>query len=135
MKKLLSILLLFFSVIISCQNVTYQSLSSSIPNPEKGFYHYTSTGSSGGYNLLTQSTIAGYRTNENITVIQRQFFLRDFITGTPITSTYLTNMQTDFNRIRLAGSKVIVRFTYTSSSSYTVFQPTKSQILISHYQF
>ena len=129
MKKLLSILLLFFSVIISCQNVTYQSLSSSIPNPEKGFYHYTSTGSSGGYNLLTQSTLNGYRTNENITVIQRQFFLRDFITGTPITSTYLTNMQTDFNRIRATGAKVIVRFTYTSSSSFTVFQPTKAQIL------
>lgn len=129
MKKLLSILLLFFSVIISCQNVTYTPSTLVISNPEKGFYHYTSTGSSGGYNLLTQSTIAGYRTNENITVIQRQFFLRDFITGTPITSTYLTNMQTDFNRIRLAGAKVIVRFTYTSSSSFTVFQPTKTQIL------
>ena len=129
MKKLLSLLSLFFSVIISCQNVTYQTLTSTIPNPEKGFYHYTSTGSSGGYNLLTQSTLNGYRTNENITVIQRQFFLRDFITGTPITSTYLTNMQTDFNRIRAAGAKVIVRFTYTSSSSYTVFQPTKAQIL------
>ncbi len=128
MKKLLSILLLFFSVIISCQNVTYQSLSSSIPNPEKGFYHYTSTGSSGGYNLLTQSTLNGYRTNENITVIQRQFFLRDFITGTPITSTYLTNMQTDFNRIRATGAKVIVRFTYTSNDA-TVYQPTKAQIL------
>lgn len=129
MKKLLSILLLFFSVIISSQNITYTPSSVVISNPEKGFYHYTSTGSSGGYNLLTQSTLTGYRTNENITVIQRQFFLRDFITGTPITSTYLTNMQTDFNRIRLAGAKVIVRFTYTSSSSYTVFQPTKAKIL------
>jgi hypothetical protein len=37
-------------------------------------------------------------------------------------------MQTDFNRIRNAGSKVIVRFTYTSNSS-TVYQPTKAQIL------
>jgi hypothetical protein len=114
---------------ITSQNVTYASTSNIIPNPEKGFYHYTSTGSSGGYNLLNQTTIAGYRTNENITVIQRQFFLRDFITGIPINSTYLTNMQTDFNRIRAAGAKVIVRFTYTSSSSYTVFQPTKAQIL------
>ena len=131
MKKipLLLLILLLFSVIINSQNVTYQTLSSSIPNPERGFYHYTSTGSSGGYNLLTQSTLSGYRTSENITVIQRQFFLRDFITGIPITTTYLTNMQTDFNRIRAAGSKVIVRFTYTSSSSYTVFQPTKAQIL------
>jgi hypothetical protein len=128
MKKLLSLLFLLFSVIISCQNVTYASSNVVTPNPEKGFYRYTSTGSSGGYNLLNQSTISGYRTTENITVIQRQFFLRPFITGTPITSTYLSNMQTDFNRIRNAGAKVIVRFTYTSSSA-TVYQPTKTQIL------
>ncbi len=129
MKKLLSLLLLLITLTLTAQTVTYQPSNTVISNPEKGFYHYTSTGSSGGYNLVTQSTIAGYRTNENITVIQRQFFLRDFITGISITSTYLANMQTDFNRIRNAGAKVIVRFTYTSSSSYTVFQPTKSQIL------
>jgi len=129
MKKVLLILLMFITSISIAQSITYQANPSVISNPEKGFYHYTSTGSSGGYNLLTQSTISGYRTSENITVIQRQFFLRDFITGIPITSTYLANMQTDFNRIRRAGAKVIVRFTYTSSSSYIVFQPTKLQIL------
>jgi hypothetical protein len=37
-------------------------------------------------------------------------------------------MQTDFNRIRNAGAKVIVRFTYTSSSA-TLYQPTKAQII------
>lgn len=130
MKKLLFLLLLFTTITqAQIQTVTYQPNTTVISNPEKGFYHYTSTGSSGGYNLLSQSTLTGYRNNENITVIQRQFFLRDFITGIPITSKYLTNMQTDFNRIRNAGAKVIVRFTYTSSSSYTVFQPTKAQIL------
>lgn len=127
--KLLSLLFLLITLTLTAQTVIYQPSNTVVSNPEKGFYHYTSTGSSGGYNLLNQTTIAGYRTSENITVIQRQFFLRDFITGIPITSTYLTNMQTDFNRIRNAGSKVIVRFTYTSSSSYTVFQPTKAQIL------
>ena len=128
MKKMLSILFLLFVVTLTAQTITYQPSSTVISNPEKGFYHYTSTGSSGGYNLLNQTTIANYRTNENITVIQRQFFLRDFITGIPITSTYLTNMQTDFNRIRNAGAKVIVRFTYTSNSA-TIYQPTKAQIL------
>ncbi len=129
MKKLTSILFLLITLTLTAQTVIYQPSNAVISNPEKGFYHYTSTGSSGGYNLLNQNTITGYRTNENITVIQRQFFLRDFITGVPITSTYLTNMQTDFNRIRNAGTKVIVRFTYTSSNSLTVFQPTKAQIL------
>jgi len=131
--KLLKYFFLLFSVIVYSQTVTYQVSNSVINNPERGFYRYTSTGSGGGYNLLNQSTLSGYRTNENITVIQRQFFLRDFITGIPITSTYLTNMQTDFNRIRNAGAKVIVRFTYSSSSSTPVFQPTKTQIL-SHIQ-
>ena len=125
---MLSILFLLITLTLTAQTVTYQPSNTVISNPEKGFYHYTSTGSSGGYNLLNQSTVAGYRTNENITVIQRQFFLRDFITGIPITSTYLTNMQTDFNIIRNAGAKVIVRFTYTSSSA-TLYQPTKAQIL------
>ena len=128
MKKFLSILFLLTTLVLTSQTVVYQPSNAVISNPEKGFYHYTSTGSSGGYNLINQATITGYRTNENITVIQRQFFLRDFITGIPITSTYLTNMQTDFNRIRSAGAKVLVRFTYTSSTA-TVYQPTKAQIL------
>ena len=129
-SKIFGIILFLITFnVINSQNVTYLPSNLVINNPEIGFYHYTSTGSSGGYNLINQSTVADYRTSENITVVQRQFFLRDFITGIPITSTYLTNMQTDFNRIRAAGAKVIVRFTYTSSSSYTVFQPTKAQIL------
>lgn len=129
MKKILLFLSTLITLTLLSQNVIYQPNNSIIQNPEKGFYRYTSTGSSGGYNLLSQSTLSGYRTNENITVIQRQFFLRDFISGVPISSTYLANMQTDFNRIRAAGVKVIVRFTYSSSSSTTVFQPTKAQIL------
>lgn len=128
-SKIFGIILFLITFnVINSQNVTYLPSNLVINNPEIGFYHYTSTGSSGGYSLLTQSTLTGYRTNENITVIQRQFFLKPFITGTPITSTYLTNMQTDFNTIRASGAKVIVRFTYTSSSA-TVYQPTKNQIL------
>jgi hypothetical protein len=128
-SKIFGIILFLITFnVINSQNVTYLTSNLVINNPEVGFYHYTSTGSSGGYNLINQSTLEGYRTTENITVIQRQFFLRPFITGTPITSTYLANMQTDFNRIRAAGAKVIVRFTYTSSSA-TVYQPTKNQIL------
>jgi hypothetical protein len=125
----------FLSSVQKFSYITYTLDNSVIANPERGFYEYTSTGSSGGYSLLTQSTLAGYRTNENVTVIQRQFFLRDFITGIPITNTYINNMQTDFDRIRGAGIKVIARFTYSSSlltstsSTAGMYQPTKSQIL------
>jgi hypothetical protein len=36
-------------------------------------------GQTGRYDLLSASSITGYRTNENITVVQRQFFLNDFL--------------------------------------------------------
>ncbi len=109
-------------------NAIYTLDDSIISNPERGIYHYTSTGSSGGYNLVSTATLTGYRTSENITVIQRQFFLIDFISGIPISATYLTNMQTDFDRIRISGLKVIARFTYTSNTA-AVYQPTKSEII------
>ncbi len=118
----------FLSSVQKFSYITYSLDDNIISNPERGFYHYESTGSSGGYNLLSTSTLTDYRTSENITVIQRQFFLIDFITGISISGTYLTNMQTDFNRLRSAGLKVIARFTYTSSSA-AVYQPTKAQIL------
>jgi len=108
---------------------TYTLDNSIISNPERGFYEFTDTGENGGYNLLSESTLTDYRTIENITVIQRQFFLKDFITGITISNTYLTNMQTDFNRIRNAGLKVIARFTYSSPVVAGLYQPTKAQIL------
>lgn len=111
----------------SINTTTYTLDDNIINNPERGFYKYTSTGSSGGYNLISSSSLNGY-ISENITTIQRQFFLLDFITGIPITTTYLNNIQTDFDRIRTAGLKVMPRFTYTSNTA-TVYQPTKADIL------
>jgi surface protein len=121
------------NIIDGGQDLTYQTYTlddSIISNPERGFYDLITTGTSGGYNLVDQNTVADYRTDENITVIQRQFFLMPFIDGSPISTLYLANMQTDFDRIRAAGAKVIVRFTYSSLVVSTgVYQPTKAQIL------
>ena len=64
MKKIVSLLFLLIALTLTAQTVTYQPNNTVISNPEKGFYHYTSTGSSGGYSLLNQTTIANYRTNE-----------------------------------------------------------------------
>jgi hypothetical protein len=52
-----------------------------------------------------------------------------------INTNYLTNIQTDFNRIREAGLKVIIRFAYTEECleecvlGNVIQQPTKAQIL------
>lgn len=126
MIKYLILLLLSFQ--LSAQTVVYQPSTAIINNPEIGFYHYTSTSEGPNYNLLSLSTLNGYKNNENIVVIQRQFFLKPFITGIPITQAYLNNVQADFNTVRSAGAKIIVRFTYTSNNA-TVYQPTKAQIL------
>ena len=56
------------------------------------------------------------------------FYLEDF-KNSPISSTYLTNIQTDFNRCRNAGVKVIVRFAYNSDSSQT---DASKAIVLSH---
>ena len=94
--------------------VTYTESSANFPNPERGFYKYSDTqsSSSGGYGLLNQSSLTNYRTNQNITLVFRYFYLNDFV-NSAIPQSYLNNMQTDFNRIRNAGLKSVIRFAYS----------------------
>jgi len=125
-------LLLFIGVYTNAQSLNYSQNDSDIANPSRGFYHYTSTLSSSNpnvYKSLNQSTLTSYRTSEKITVILREFYLQDFINGSPISAAYLNNMQADFDKIRNAGIKCIVRFGYSKVEGTTPQQPTKSQIL------
>ena len=91
--------------------VIYVPTTALFPNPERGFYHYTATHSN-DYTPLDLAMLQGYRQNENITLIQRCFYLDDFV-DSDISQTYLTAMQADFDTLREAGLKVIVRFAYT----------------------
>jgi hypothetical protein len=126
MKKVFLMLVLAFAMQSQAQTQNYAASTAAIANPERGFYHYSSSGTS-TYSLLSQSTLSGYR-NENITVIHRTFYLNNFITS-PISATYLANMQADFTAIRNAGLKVIIRFAYSKSESAAALDATKSQIL------
>ena len=126
MKTVIPMLLLAF--IMQGQTQNYTPSTASFPNPERGYFHYASTGLvTSGYPALSQSTLNTYR-SQNITVIQRTFYLNQFITSS-ISDTYLTGMQTDFTTIRNAGLKVIVRFAYSKSQTAAVLDATKSQIL------
>lgn len=132
MKKFL--LLLLITVAATGQNQSYTSSTESFPNPDRGFYRYSSTGlvsSTTNYSLLSASTLSAFRA-QNITVIHRTFYINQFI-STPISSSYLANMQTDFNTIRNAGLKVIIRFAYSKSESATYLDATKAQI-VAHIQ-
>jgi hypothetical protein len=61
-------------------------------------------------------------------MVHRTFYLNQFIT-TPISEAYLASMQADFNAIRNAGLKVIIRFAYSKSESAAALDATKTQIL------
>ena len=125
---ILTIILLPFCGFAQNTNVTYAASDLALANPERGFYKHTETHSS-GYSALSQSMLTGYRTNSNIDLILRVFYLEDFVYGA-ISSTYLAAMQSDFVKVRNAGLKCIVRFAYADTNDSGVpHDASKSQIL------
>lgn len=116
------------------QNVfTYLESDSVIANPERGLQKYSITNSSyntlDNYSSLSEATLRGWRTGaDKVTVVYRYFLLDAFMSG-DISDRYLANIQRDFDIVRNAGMKILVRFSYTNRQGTTPQQPVKSQIL------
>jgi hypothetical protein len=127
MKKLILILFLLLTIISNSQTITYVSDNTNFANPERGWYKYSKTNSIGTYSFLSQSSLTTMRTSENITQILRIYDLGAFIT-TPISQTFLNNIQTDFNTLRASGVKCILRFRYSETNNVDA---TKD-VLINH---
>lgn len=129
MKKILTLagLLLYFYGNAQTASVNYTASTAVISNPERGFYKYSSTHSD-SYSLLNQTTLNNYRTSQNVTLLYRYFYLEDF-RNAPISASYLANMQTDFDRVRNAGMKMIVRFAYSDDEGMEPRDATKSLML------
>lgn len=89
--------------------------TSDFANPERGFYHHQETHST-SFSPLSLSTLQSFKTNENISLILRMFYLENF-QNSNISAAYLNNIVTDLNIIRQSGIKCIIRFAYTSNSS------------------
>jgi hypothetical protein len=123
-------LILALVVLCSCHNnseppqedvtVTYEESAEDFPNPERGFYHPTDTRAS-AFEALDEAELKGYRSPSRAsnatydvvsTLVYRDFVLDKFRTG-PINEATLSNLGADFNTVRQAGIKMIVRFTYT----------------------
>ncbi len=134
MKLFLICNALFFALSINAQTmVNYIETSDIFANPERGLQKYSITNANynttEGYTNLTLSTLNGWRTsNDRVTVIFRYFLLNAFLNNN-ISNTYLDNIKKDFDIIRNAGLKCIVRFSYSNAQSTSPQQPTKSQIL------
>lgn len=107
-------------------SITYDSDESNIPNPERGFYRHTET-SSTDYSLLNEASLRSYRA-EGITQILRVFYLNDFV-DSDISAAYLHAVQQDFNTMRAAGVKGIIRFAYTKRSSPPYGDATPARVL------
>ena len=129
----LLILPLLAPLVLFPQTVTYTASDQIIGNPERGLQKYSITASNYGINSeannLSVSMLNSWKNSDDqIRVVFRYFLLEDFINA-DINSTYLNNMQGDFDNIRTAGFKVIVRFSYSDSQGTSSQQPSKSQIL------
>lgn len=81
-------------------------------NPERGFYLPRDTHSH-DYRPLDGEEMRAVRTERQMTLVYRGFILDDFAEA-PISAAYLAAMAADFEALRDAGMKAIVRFAYTN---------------------
>lgn len=136
-SKLLVIVFFAHFTLLLGQSKNYTASTDIIANPERGLQKYSITSSDyatkANYNdlenRLSVATLKNWKTGaDKVTVIYRYFILDNFLSK-DITSIFLNNIQEDFNIIRNAGFKVIVRFSYSNKRGTTAQQPSKSQIL------
>ncbi|MEP3838506.1 MAG: DUF4832 domain-containing protein [Algibacter sp.] len=99
----------------STTNITYSESSSVISNPERGFMHSWSVESEGdALNLVTLQSLK----NENVSIILRLYNLSSF-KNSDLSEAQLTLIETDFDRLRTAGIKCVLRFAYNENQNET----------------
>lgn len=134
MKKTIKLLLVFIcQSYLMGQTLSYTASTEIIANPERGLQKYAITGSdyatTTGVSNLSVATLNNWKSStDKVSVVYRYFMLDDFI-NSDINATYLANIQDDFDHVREAGFKIIVRFAYSDAITTAAQQPSKSQIL------
>ncbi|AXT53905.1 DUF4832 domain-containing protein [Aquimarina sp. BL5] len=131
-----SIALLFFIVCqisLVAQTVNYTESTNIIANPERGLQKYSITSSdyaiTSGANNLPVSTLNSWKSSSDKVTVVYRYFLLDAFLNSDINTTFLNNIQNDFDNVREAGFKIIVRFSYSNAQGTDAQQPIKSQIL------
>jgi Domain of unknown function (DUF4832)/Domain of unknown function (DUF4874) len=138
MKKLILPLIVFCLINFAnaqTTTVNYSVSSAIISNPERGFCEYSivTAAANGSFTKLTASTFTPL-VAKNQTVIFRLYYLKPYLALSTIPAAFITNLQSDFNAIRAAGFKVILRFAYndvTPASGLRNDAPAKA-LLLSH---
>jgi Domain of unknown function (DUF4832)/Domain of unknown function (DUF4874) len=126
-KKWLFVLCSLFAAGAIAQNktITYKESNKDIVNPERGFYIPTGTKAS-NFILLDAAQVKVYRNNAQkigkasytvqVSLIYRGYEL-DTFKNQPLSIAFLNNLQKDFDAIRTAGLKIILRFAYTNTAN------------------
>ena len=96
--------------------VSYTPDNTKFSNPERGFYKYTECHLGTGTGSLNESTLKSWRINDNITLIYRIYYLKNF-RESPLTDPALADLDKDFDIMRNAGIKCILRFAYSQSET------------------
>ncbi|MET0234599.1 MAG: DUF4832 domain-containing protein [Kibdelosporangium sp.] len=93
--------------------VTYTPTTANFANPERGFYHHTGDCDKNDFAL---ATLQDYRVNQGISLVMCVFYLAEF-RDSPLSAAALAQLQQQFDAVRAAGLKMILRFAYTTSTA------------------
>ncbi|MGF2410887.1 DUF4832 domain-containing protein [Ferruginibacter sp.] len=126
MIKLLLFLFCLPALSAAAQTKTmlYKESNADMLNPERGFYIPTGTKAS-NFILLDANKLKTYRSDDQrlgkatyaikVSLIYRGYELDSF-TNQPLSISFLNNLQKDFDAVREAGLKMILRFAYTNNA-------------------
>ncbi|MDR7277055.1 hypothetical protein J2S41_003833 [Catenuloplanes atrovinosus] len=103
--------------------VSYAPTDEIFANPERGLYRHAGECDSATFD---EATLRSYRTGAKISLVMCVFYLRGFRTG-PIGADALAHLQKQFDTVRAAGLKMVLRFAYTDSADGA--DATKTQVL------
>ncbi len=106
------------------KRVVYQESQQDVLNPERGFYIPSGTKAS-HFNGLDVNVLKGFRSNPRqlgkasyavtVSLLYRGYELDIFKTQ-PLSAAFLDSLQKDFDVVRAAGLKLVLRFAYTNAS-------------------
>lgn len=95
-----------------------EDTTATLANPERGFFQYTETHydvAGAGYVALSSATLASARASAGQSVVFRYFVMEKYLSVDTLDTAWLNLVAADFDAIRTAGCKAVVRFAYSTS--------------------
>ena len=99
--------------VIAQTNITYTASTLNIINPERGFCEYSivTVDNTNSFPALTSTYLATLATKKQ-SIILRSYYLTPYIGVNTIPAAFITKLDADFDAVRTAGMKMILRISY-----------------------